>query len=196
MLDEQDIVKGCKKSESSSQQVLYNLYKQKMYGVCLRYISDKDEAKDILQDGFVKVFQNFAQYKGEGSLEGWIRRVMVNTALTYLRKKKKIVFENLSTDDHIGYHPNEESSTALSDIDFSEEELLATINLLPDDFKIVFNLFCLENYSHKEISELIKINENTCRSRLNRARALLQAHLLKMVSQRNQRTETSRNILL
>ncbi|MDB5256327.1 MAG: Sigma-70 region 2 [Chitinophagaceae bacterium] len=196
MLDEKDIIKGCKKSESSSQQVLYNLYKQKMYGVCLRYISDKDEAKDVLQDGFVKVFQNFAQYKGDGSLEGWIRRVIVNTALTYLRKKKKIVFEPLTTDEQLSDSNSQEQSTALSEIDFTEEELLATINLLPDDFKIVFNLFCLENYSHKEISELIKINENTSRSRLNRARHLLQNYLLKMIAVREQQTGKSQNILL
>ncbi|MDB5272212.1 MAG: Sigma-70 region 2 [Chitinophagaceae bacterium] len=191
MLKEEEIIKGCKKFEASSQQVLYNLYRQKMYGVCLRYITDKDEAKDILQDGFIKIFTQFKQYKGEGSLEGWLRRVMVNTALMHLRKKKRLLFTPLS-EDNSDFNDNEteEEHLSIADIDFTEEELLECINLLPHDFRIVFNLFCIEDYSHKEIADMLLINENTSRSRLSRARIVLQNHLIKMAAEK----EKTKNI--
>jgi len=185
MLEEEEIIKGCRKFEAPSQQALYTLYRQKMYGVCLRYITDKDEAKDILQDGFIKIFTQFNQYKGNGALEGWLRRVIVNTALMHLRKKKRLLFTPLS-EDSSDFNDNqvEEESLSITDIDFTEEELLACINLLPNDFKVVFNLFCMEDYSHKEIADLLLINENTSRSRLRRARQVLQSHLIKMAAEK------------
>jgi RNA polymerase sigma factor (sigma-70 family) len=182
MVDEEDIIRGCRKFENTSQKELYNRFHKKMYGLCLRYISDKDDAKDILQDGFVQVFTNFNKYKGEGSLEGWLRKLFVNTALMYLRKKKKITFEQL--DDYSNAQPLEQAESAITSADFTTAELYNTISLLPEDYKIVFNMFCIENYSHKEISELLSINENTSRTRLNRARNLLQGYLTKIASKK------------
>ena len=185
MLNQEDIIKGCRKNESSAQKQLYDLFNKKMYGICLRYISDKDAAKDILQDAFVKVFMDFNKYKGEGSLEGWLRRVFVTTALMHLRQKKKLNLEPLNDNtDSYALTTDDDENNSISTLDFTQEELFKTINLLPDDFKVVFNLFCVENYSHKEISNLLDINENTSRSRLNRARHLLQGHLLKLISTR------------
>ena len=185
MLNQEDIIKGCRKNESSAQKQLYDLFNKKMYGICLRYISDKDAAKDILQDAFVKVFMDFNKYKGEGSLEGWLRRVFVTTALMHLRQKKKLNLEPLvDNTDSYALTTDDDENNSISTLDFTQEELFNTINLLPDDFKVVFNLFCVENYSHKEISNLLDINENTSRSRLNRARHILQGHLLKLISTR------------
>jgi len=148
---------------------LYERFSRKMYGVCLRYTDDKDEAQDILQNGFIKVFENIETFKATGSLEGWIRRIMVNTALNHYRQDKA---SRLKVDlDSVDYML-EGSDNVGGELD--AKELLKVIQTLPAGFRAVFNMFAIEGYSHKEIAEQLNISEGTSKSQYSRARAYLQ----------------------
>ena len=138
--------------------------------ICLRYAADQMEAEDLLQESFVKVFRYLGQYKFEGSFEGWIRRIVVNTALKHLQKKK-LRFDEVK-DDKMG-----EALPASAYSHLSEKEILALINQLPEGYKLVFNLNVIEGYSHEEIATLLNINPGTSRSQLVKARKYLQ-HLI------------------
>jgi RNA polymerase sigma factor (sigma-70 family) len=165
-------VKACQKGDGSAQRQVYEKYARKMLGVCLRYVSDQFEAEEILIGGFLKVFDKIGQFKGEGSFEGWIRRIMVNEALGYLRRMKSIYLE---TDlEKADYEPDYQS---LSN-HLEEADLLKMIQQLPTGYKTVFNLYAIEGYSHKEIGEMLGISENTSKSQLSRARTLLQHYLI------------------
>jgi RNA polymerase sigma factor (sigma-70 family) len=180
MLKDQDIIKGCQNFNPISQKALYEKFASKMFGVCLRYAANREEAKDLLHEGFLKIFTCISQYRNEGSLEGWVRRIMVTTSLLHLRKKKKLNFENIDGKSSYQYDNLEDENYDLDEIknrDFTEEELLSSINILPDINKIVFNLYYIEKYSHKEIGELLGINEVTSRTRLLRSRKIMQEYL-------------------
>ncbi len=162
----------CIKGDPRAQRELFEMYAPKMMGVCLRYMKDQMQAEDVLQDGFVKVFTKLQKYEGNGSLEGWVRRIMVNTALDHLRKSNKFN-ANISMDD-VDYKV-ESDSDALSDL--MEEDLLKLIQDMPDGYKTVFNMFAIEGYSHKEISDQLGISENTSKSQYSRAKAYLRTKL-------------------
>jgi RNA polymerase sigma factor (sigma-70 family) len=162
----ENIIKGCIAGKSLSKEMLYRMYANKMWGVCLRYAKDKDEAKDILQDGFIKVFDKISQFEGRGHFEGWLRKIMINTALAEYRKKRYLNFESdLSKDIDDGSEHIE--------CDIAVEELLDIIKELPSQYKLVFNLYAIEGYSHKEISKMLGISEGTSKSNLSRARDIL-----------------------
>jgi RNA polymerase sigma factor (sigma-70 family) len=163
-----DLVKGCQKSQRQYQELLYRRFAQKMYGICLSYAGEREFAQDILQDAFIKVFNSIDLFKGDGSLEGWIRRIVVHSAIDHLRKReslKKLVID--SEYEKITISTND----ALPKIQFNE--LLSFISKLPEGARSVFNLFAVEGYSHKEIAELLQISEGTSKSQYNRARNLL-----------------------
>lgn len=145
------------------------MFSGKMYAVCLRYTSNADEAKDILQDGFVKVFTNLNTFNFKGSFEGWVRRIMINTAIACYRTKKNIYTLEIVDDIETGYDNVLDSLSA--------EELLKIIRKLPSQYKMVFNLYAIEGYSHKEISEMLGITESTSKSDLSRARAILKTKI-------------------
>jgi RNA polymerase sigma factor (sigma-70 family) len=169
---EEKIIRACQKGEASAQREIYNKYSRKMMGVCLRYVNSRFEAEDILIAGFMRVFEKIGQYKHEGSFEGWLRRVMVNEALGYIRKNKSIYMEvEIDKADYQSDY-NTEASTHLE-----AEELLQLVQGLPTGYKTVFNLYAIEGYSHKEIADMLGISENTSKSQLSRARALLQQQL-------------------
>jgi RNA polymerase sigma-70 factor (ECF subfamily) len=185
MLTEELIVKGCQKQNAEAQMALYKKYAGKMNAVCFRYVNSTHDAKDICQEGFIKVFSSINKYKGEGSFEGWIRRIMVNTAIDYLKDRKKQMFVSMESNE---LSEDKEDGKVLADMeqsddfsifnaDLSNEQLLEMINTLPEVYKIVFNLHCIENYSHKEIGEMLFIQTETSRSRLKRARNLLKSRL-------------------
>ena len=168
---EEELIKGCLRRERSAQQQLFDLYSSKMYGLCYRYVKHAMEAEDILVTAFTKIFERIEQFKGEGSFEGWIRRIMVNEALTYLRKSRTMYLEtDLEKADR---EPDYEQ---LGD-HLEAEDLLKMIQELPAGYRLVFNMYAIDGYSHKEIAEQLGISENTSKSQLSRARVYLQKML-------------------
>jgi RNA polymerase sigma factor (sigma-70 family) len=172
MINEKELVKRCLKNDSGAQELLYRRYASKMLGVCLRYAKNKMEAEDILQEGYIKVFNSLTSFQFKGSLEGWVRRIMVNTAINFYRSSLKYV-QSLDDDD---MSDKNMPSIAMNDL-LSTKELLRIIQELPEGYRVVFNLFAIEGYSHKEIAEILGISENTSKSQLSRARVVLQNKL-------------------
>lgn len=167
MTDEQ-IVKGCIEKNAIAQKNLYEKFARKMMGVCLRYCDSSEEAEDVVQNGFISIFENIESFKGTGSLEGWVRKIMVNTALTNIRKNKKLK-QNIELDSVEFMIPSNSHSESLE-----AKDLLKIIQTLPIGFKTVFNLYAIEGYSHKEIGEMLNISEGTSKSQYSRAKAHLQ----------------------
>jgi len=164
------------------QYALYNEYAPQMMGVCLRYANSQDDANELLQTGFVKVFNNLSKFSFEGPLGAWIRKVIVNNALDYIKKQKKFRVVDIETQkDNFYIETDNDSNLALS-----EETILDVLSKLRDEYRIVFNLHCIEKYSHKEIGDILGIKEDTSRSQLRRARQEikkeLEAYLIKKQS--------------
>lgn len=172
MLSEQELIDGCRKGARDFQQALYDRYCRKMMVVCLRYSKSTPEAEDILQEGFIKVFQALKDFRQESKLETWITRIMVNCALNSQRKK---MYLYPMVDVEKIDMPDDEVS--VSGLDFMQ--LLDMIQSLPQGCQVVFNLFAIEGYNHKEIAELLGISEGTSKSQYARARSLMQDKLLK-----------------
>jgi RNA polymerase sigma factor (sigma-70 family) len=169
---EAQLVKALRKEDPKAQRQVYDKYSTRMLALCFRYVCDDMAAEDVMVEGFLKVFEKIGQFSGEGSFEGWIRRIMVNEALGYLRKQKRILEDNLSDE------ANNIPDYAQADQNLQAEELLALIEALPVGYRTVFNLYAIEGYAHMEIAQMLGITESTSKSQLHRARALLQ----KMVS--------------
>jgi RNA polymerase sigma factor (sigma-70 family) len=178
---EDELVRGCKRGDRHAQQRLFDLYSGRMYGVCSRYVRNSMQAEDILVMGFTKVFEKISQFKGEGSFEGWVRRVMVNESLSYLRKTRSMVVE---TD--LEKAEREPDYDRLAD-QLEAEDLLKMIETLPPGYRIVFNMYAIDGYSHKEIAAELGITENTSKSQLSRARSYLQKLLAETDCQMNQK---------
>jgi RNA polymerase sigma factor (sigma-70 family) len=170
MLNEQELIDGCRKGDRASQRVLYDRYCKKMMALCLRYSKTTAEAEDILQEAFVKVFYAINDFRQESRLETWITRIMVNTALN-AQRKKLYLYPMVDVEDV--NLPEEEMS--ISGIHFMQ--LLEMIQALPQGCQIVFNLFAIEGYSHKEIAEQLGVSEGTSKSQFARAKTLLQQRL-------------------
>ncbi|MFN0202788.1 MAG: RNA polymerase sigma factor [Bacteroidia bacterium] len=166
---ETELIEGCKKNDAKMQQALYYQFYRKMYGVCLRYANDKDEAVDILQDGFIQVFKYIQDFRG-GSLEGWIRRIMVNMAIAHYRKKMKFSTTDIDNASDAGFDEDSVSSMTC-------EEILKYIQALPTGYKTIFNLYEIEGYSHVEIAEMLGISVGTSKSQLSRAKEILRKQL-------------------
>ena len=167
------------------QQLLYDKFSPKMYGVCLRYSGNEDDASDILQEGFIKVYKNLIKFRGEGSFEGWIRRIFVNTSIEHFRKKVKL------------YNVTEVQENTIEDTNLDALDMLATkdiiklINELSPGYKAVFNMHVIEGYSHKEIADILGITEGTSKSQLARAKGVLK----KLVETRLNKTNNDTTIL-
>jgi RNA polymerase sigma-70 factor (ECF subfamily) len=175
-MDEQQLIEGCRKGNRLAQKELYNTYSRKMMGVCLRYVSDRETARDILQEGFVKVFTSIDFYMGVGSFEGWMRKIFVNCALEYLRKSD-VLRDAVDLE-----HTSEISSYNHSVIaELSARELMNLVQGLPTGFRTIFNLFAIEGFSHKEISDMLDITESTSRSQYTRAKQLLQRKIKELL---------------
>ena len=166
---DEELIKGCIRNDRKYQELLYRKFSKTMYAVCLSYAKDRSAGQDILQDGFVKVFEKIKTYQSEGSLEGWIRRIITNTAIDHYRKRatlNKFIDFDPEPSDHNGQNTVSDSLHA--------EELLQQVRKLPDGAQVIFNLYAVEGFSHKEISEKLQISEGTSKSQVNRARTLLQ----------------------
>jgi RNA polymerase sigma factor (sigma-70 family) len=168
--DIKNIINGCLKGNRRDQELLYRRHAAKLYAVSLQYATNDDEARDILQEGFIKIFENLVHYKHEGSFEGWIRRIIVNTALEKYRNTHFLYrVEDIYKIPEPDAEPDNEDYAGLEATD-----LLDIIRELPPKYRMVFNLFAIEGYSHKEISKMINISEGTSKSNLSRARVILQ----------------------
>ncbi|MDX2190651.1 MAG: RNA polymerase sigma factor [Bacteroidota bacterium] len=162
------IVEGCIKGDKACQKLLYKRLSPKLMGVCTRYIRSRVEAEDCLQESFIKIFSSLSNYKKDGVIEAWARRITVNTLLNYLEKNKKYNFHS-DIDETIEM----ESISLKQPNNIESEELIMIINQLPELYKVIFNLHAIEGYSHKEISVQLNIPESTSRSYLSRAKEML-----------------------
>ncbi len=162
------LIQGTVKGDRSSQNRLYTTLAPKMFVVCLRYAKNREEAEDILQEGFIKVFENIASFKFSGPFEGWVRRIMVNCALERFRRKTPLhAVVNIEDEKHQGFE--EENISA----QLSEKELLHLVQQLPPAYKMVFNLYVFEGMKHREIADILNISEGTSKSNLSDARIIL-----------------------
>ena len=169
---QKSLIKKAIDNNREAQQQLFEQYSPKMLGVCRQYVKDLHHAEDLLLQGFLKVFTNLHKFKHEGSFEGWIRRIIVNTCLSYLRKKNLI---DVTDEEYIF---NDAATESLENT--SVEDIQKLIDLLPEGYKMVFNLFAIEGYKHSEIAEKLSISESTSKSQLFKARKLLQQNYYKM----------------
>ncbi len=171
-IEEWELISACTKKDPKAQRLLYERYSSRMLTVCLRYTGNRDEAQDVLHDGFISLFDKIKSYSGTGSFEGWMRKFFANTALMHLRKRDILKFpEDFSTvDKEVQNEPSILNSIAAKDI-------LKLISSMPTGFRTVFNLYAIEGFTHQEISETLKISESNSRSQLSRARVWLKEHL-------------------
>ncbi|MEI7472499.1 MAG: sigma-70 family RNA polymerase sigma factor [Chitinophagaceae bacterium] len=175
-MTEQELIRGCIREEATCQREVYNRYAGRMLGVCNRYARNSADAEDILQDAFIKVFDKIHQFKFEGSFEGWIRKIVVNTALkkySLRRYEKELVGYEIKDRDETILEPSAYSQ-------LSEKDLLDLINSLPDGYRLVFNLYVLEGFQHEEIATMLNIQPGTSRSQLVKARAMLQKQIMQL----------------
>jgi len=180
MLDEKEIINGCCRKDKKAQKALFDRYKSVLLGVCIRYSDRREEAEDILQDGFVKIYVNIQDFAGKGSFINWMKKIMVNTAITHYHRNLKHQYhqdiDNIRETDISGYK--------FEMADFTKEELLNVITNLPEGYRMIFNLYAIEGYKHREIAELLDIDVNTSKSQYSRARSLIRKKLLELKKER------------
>jgi RNA polymerase sigma-70 factor (ECF subfamily) len=167
-MDEKELIKLCRKDDRTAQEGLYRLFAPEMLGVCYRYTKSLDDAEDVLQDGFVKVFTQIGQFRGEGALGGWIRRIMVTTAISYLRRHNR--YRNQMDFDSQPLHVAVEEVATNK---LQTAELMDMVRKLPVGYQTVFNLVGIEGYDHAEVAAMLGISTQTSRSQYSRARAML-----------------------
>lgn len=165
---ETDLIRGCLDGDRRMQEALYNRFSPRMYAVCLRYAGNEDEAEDILQEGFIKIFKKLDSFRSEGSFEGWIRRIFVNTAIEHFRRKKYM--QSVSEKEENTIEGND-----VSVLDkMAAKDIMALIKQLSPGYRTVFNMYVVEGYTHKEIADMLGISEGTSKSQLSRAKVILQ----------------------
>lgn len=190
----EEIIHGCLNGKRSAQEALYKLYGGKLYGVSMRYTRNQMEAEDVLQDGFVKVFKNIRSFRdlGENSLFNWMKRIIVNTAINYLRDQKKHRYQaDIDTMDEIAENDTEDSFFDELRTLVSQDEILGLIRNLPEGYRIVFNLFAMEGFSHQEIAEMLGVSVSTSKTQLFKARQQIIAGIRQIARNRM----TVRNVI-
>ena len=178
---DQQIIELCAKHDRKAQQVLYDKYSRLLLGVCLRYATDKAEAEDILQDSFLKIFFSIKDFTGSGSFIGWLRKVAVNTAITHYHKNLKYRY-HVDIDEYVTI---EAGVMSFEEDFFTSDELYKVLNELPTGYRMVFNLYAVEGYKHKEIAEMLGIDTNTSKSQYSRAKAVIRDKLENLGKLRN-----------
>lgn len=172
------LIRKCIQNDRAGQLKLYQLFSPVLYGICLKYMKNEDDAKDVFQEAFIIVFQKISQYKFEGSFEGWLKRIFINKLIETLNKKKKESFFL----DVFDPETDEIAEEELEIIPISQEKMLEYIQDLPDQYRMVFNLYVFEKMKHKEIAKLLQISEGTSKSNLNRAKRILQKRILTVLN--------------
>jgi RNA polymerase sigma factor (sigma-70 family) len=173
--DIDELILACKANESWAQEKLFKLFGPKMLGICRRYLVSLDDAKDAMQDGFVKIFTNLHKYEGRSSFNTWITRIMMNTAIDSVKKLNKVQFVS---DDHYFKDGGEEDYVEAPQL--SQDQLLTLIDTMPTGYKMVFNMYAIDGLGHKEIGAVLGISEGTSKSQLNRARTYLKTEIIKL----------------
>ena len=163
------LIESCKRGDRASQKAVYDRLASRMFPICIRYAGDRESAQDVLQDGFITLFTKLDDFKGDGSFEGWARRIFVTTALMHLRRKDAL---KMSDDLDLARGLKAETVSQMQNLGY--KELMELIMTLPPGFRTVFNLYAIEGYSHKEIGDMLGISETTSRTQLSRARIWLQ----------------------
>jgi RNA polymerase sigma factor (sigma-70 family) len=180
-MNDRQIIEGCANHKRRAQQELYDKYSHLLLGVCLRYACNKAEAEDILQDSFLKIFGNINDFKGEGSFIGWLRKVVVNTAITHYHKNLKYRY-HIDIDEYVSV---ETGVLSFEEDFFTSDELFKVLNELPTGYRIVFNLYAVDGFKHKEIAHMLKIDTNTSKSQYSRAKNAIREKLEKLGRLRN-----------
>ena len=181
---ETDLIQGCIDGDRQMQKMLYEQFAPKMYGVCLRYAGNENDASDILQEGFIKVFKNLTKFRSEGSFEGWVRRIFVNTAIEHYRKKVSLFNVSEAQENMI----EDPGLNALDNL--AAKDIMKVVNELSPGYKAVFNLHVIEGYSHKEIADMLSITEGTSKSQLARAKGVLKKALENYMQKTNNKNIT------
>lgn len=173
MMSDLQIIEGCSRHDRRAQKVLYDKYSRFLLGICLRYVADKAEAEDILQESLLKIFFNIKEYSGTGSFTGWLRKIAVNTAITHYHKNLKFRY-HLEIEEYVSVETGTES---FEEDFFTAEELYQILNELPKGYRLIFNLYAVEGYKHKEIAEMLGIDVNTSKSQYSRAKSVIRKRL-------------------
>jgi RNA polymerase sigma-70 factor (ECF subfamily) len=176
MVELNDLISGSINNDRISQKKIYDLYSSKLYSICLRYAKDSDEANDILQDGFIKIFSNLRQFNKGNSFDGWVKRIIVNTAITNYNLQLK----HYNQEDITEINESTIKDIDIKESDFTLEELLSTLKVLPQGTKTIFNLYAIEGYKHKEIAEILGITVSTSKSQYHRGKKILQNKLFEL----------------
>lgn len=184
-ISEIDLISGCKEGDRRMQEELYRRLSPRMYAVCLRYAGNTEEAEDILQEGFIKVFKKLDSYRGDGSFEGWVRRIFVNTAIEHFRRKRYLQPVTEKEENTI-----EGSYLSVLD-DLAERDIMALVRQLSPGYRTVFNMYVVEGYTHKEIGDIMGISEGTSKSQLSRAKIILQDLVKKFLDEKANKGSTA-----
>jgi RNA polymerase sigma factor (sigma-70 family) len=175
IIAETDLIRGCINGDRRMQEALYNRFSPRMYAVCLRYAGNAEEAEDILQEGFIKIFKKLDTFRSEGSFEGWIRRIFVNTAIEHFRRKRYLQTVSEKEENTI-------EGKDISVLDkMAAKDIMALIKELSPGYRTVFNMYVVEGYTHKEIADMLNISEGTSKSQLSRAKVILQGLVKKHI---------------
>ncbi len=183
---EKKLIECCLKSNRSAQRQLYEKYAQEMINVCIRYCDNRQLAEEVLQEGFLKVFKNLHQLKDHRKLRAWIKKIMVNSSLMKIRKKEKLVFY----DDESLLDMQKQEAFEDDSFEFTKKDLVQAINEMPKGYNIIFNLYAVDDFSHKQIATMLNISENTSKSQLSRARNYLKSKLNKIKTNYYSKTDS------
>ena len=173
-MTEELMVAGCLRNNATAQEALYHRFSPKMLGVCYRFAKNREDAEDMLQEGFIKIFTQMHQYRNEGAFEGWVRRIIVHTCINILKKNKKFA-ENVDIIHATGVYVKEDLIPSI----MQAKQVVECIRMLPMGYRTVLNLYAIEGYSHREIAQILDIEESTSRSQYTRAKAMLEDILIK-----------------
>lgn len=185
-MTEEFMLDGCRRNNASAQEALYNRFSPRMLGVCYRFAKNREDAEDMLQEGFIKIFTQIHQYRNEGALEGWIRRIVVHTCINILKKNKKFS-DSVDITHAQSIHVREEMIPSI----MQAKQVVECIRSLPLGYKTVLNLYAIEGYSHKEIAFMLDIEESTSRSQYTRAKAMLEEILIRKKIIQKPKTKTN-----
>ncbi len=184
IITESDLIAGCISGDRKAQYELYQRFAPKMFGVCLRYAGTTDEAEDVLQEGFIKIFKKISSFRSEGSFEGWIRRIFVNTAIEHFRRKTYL--QPITEKEEVNVE-----TQYLSVLDnLAEKDIIKLVQQLSPGYRTVFNMYVVEGYTHKQIADILGISEGTSKSQLSRAKVILQDLVTKHIEKYKQKPKS------